>query len=145
MLVHHRDPRLERVARRVKVHLAAVHEDLAVVRPVEPGEDVRKRALARAVLAEQCVHLAGGDLKVDALVRNDAREALRDPAHRDRATGRGAVGAPPLFIGRCHLPVGLPITPFTSQFIEYRSVTVIRLPFATRSLPLWSYSGPENS
>ena len=29
VLVHHRDPRLERVARRVEVHLPAVDEDLA--------------------------------------------------------------------------------------------------------------------
>ena len=64
------------------------------------------------------MHLAGGGLEVDALVRDDAREALRDPAHRDGGRGRGAVGAPPFFRGRCHLPFGLPITPFTSQFIE---------------------------
>ena len=60
------DPRVERVARRVEVHLPAVEEDLALVRPVEAGEDVRERALAGAVLAEQCVHLAGGGLEVDA-------------------------------------------------------------------------------
>ena len=102
VLVHHRDPRLERVARRVEVHLAAVDEDLALVRPVEAGEDVRERALAGAVLAEQRVHLAGGGLEVDAVVRDDAREALRDPAHRDGGRGRGAVGAPPFFRGRRH-------------------------------------------
>src|SRR5207248_3732862 len=75
MLVHHRDSRLERVARRMEMHLPAVDEDLAVVRPVEAGEDVRERALAGAVLAEQSVHLPGGGLEVDALVCNDAREA----------------------------------------------------------------------
>src|SRR6266576_2483707 len=100
------------------MHLTTVDEDLAVVGPVEAGEDVRERALARAVLAEQCVHLAGGGLEVDALVRNDARETLRDPAHRDGRTRRGAGSAPPLFLVRRHLPVGLPITPFTSQVIE---------------------------
>ena len=102
MLVHHRDPGLERVARRVEVHPAAVDEDLAVVRPVEAREDVRERALARAVLAEQRVHLAGGGLEVDALVRDDAREALRDPAHRDGGRGRGAAGAPPFCRGCGH-------------------------------------------
>ena len=69
-------------------------EDLALVRPVEAGEDVRERALAGAVLAEQRVHLADGRLEVDAVVRDDAGEALRDPAHRNGR--RGAVGAPPV-------------------------------------------------
>ena len=35
--------------------------------------------LAGAVLAEQRVHLARGRLEVDAVVRDDAGEALRDP------------------------------------------------------------------
>src|SRR5207302_10010476 len=118
---------------------------LAVGRPVEAREEGRERARAGRRRAEECVHLPGGGLEVDALVRNDAREALRDPARRDGGRRRGAVGAPPFFVGRCHLPVGLPITPFTSQLIEYRSLTVMRFPFGTRNLPLWSYSGPENS
>src|SRR5262249_38077662 len=107
-------------------------------------EDVRERALAGAVLAEQRVHLARGRLEVDAVVRDDAGELLRDAAREDRRSGRGAVGAPPLRlqlrgdVPHTYLPLGLPITPFTSQFIEYRSCTVIRLPLATRSLPCWS-------
>ena len=65
----------------------AVEEDLALVGPVEAGEDVRERALAGAVLAEQRVHLALGRLEVDAVVRDDAGEPLRDPAERDGGSG----------------------------------------------------------
>ena len=68
----------------------AVQLDLALVGPVEAGEDVRERRLAGAVLAEQRVHLAAADLEVDAVVRDDAGEPLRDPAHRDgRPPGEG--------------------------------------------------------
>ena len=63
VLVHHADPGVERVARRVELDRLAVEQDLALVRPVEPGEDVRERALAGAVLAEQRVHLALGASK----------------------------------------------------------------------------------
>ena len=59
----------------------------AVVGPVEADEDVRERALAGAVLAEQRMHLAGQEIEVDAVVRDDAREALRDPAQLE--DGRG--------------------------------------------------------
>jgi hypothetical protein len=45
---------------------------------VEPVEDVHQRRLARAVLAEQRVHLAGEEVEVDGVVGDDAGEALRD-------------------------------------------------------------------
>ena len=75
VLVHHPDPGLDRVARRVEVHRLAVEPDLALVRPVQADEDVRERALAGAVLAEERVHLAGRGLEVDAVVREDAGES----------------------------------------------------------------------
>ena len=90
VLVHHADPRVERVVRRVELDRLAVEADLALVGPVEPGEDVRERALARAVLAEQRVHLALGRLEVDAVVRDDGREPLRDPRCRRPARPGGA-------------------------------------------------------
>ena len=58
----------------------AVDQDLALVRLVEPVEDVHQRRLAGAVLAEQRVHLALAQVEVDAVVRDDAGEPLRDPA-----------------------------------------------------------------
>jgi hypothetical protein len=89
VLVHHEDPRVERVARRVEADRLAVQADLAVVRAVQPREDVRERALAGAVLAEQRVHLARRGLEVDAVVRDDAREALRDATQRHGRARRG--------------------------------------------------------
>jgi hypothetical protein len=81
----------------MEVDVLAVEEDLALVRPVEAGEDVRERALTGAVLAEQRVHLARGRLEVDAVIGDHAREPLRDRAHRHGGRRRGAVaGAPPL-------------------------------------------------
>jgi len=75
VLVHHADPRVERIARRVKRDGAAVEEDLALVRPVETGENVRQRRLAGAVLAEQRVDLTRGRVEVDTVVCDDARES----------------------------------------------------------------------
>ena len=62
--------------------------DLAGVGPVEPVEDVHQRALAGAVLAEQGVDLAGAQVEVDAVVGDDAGEALDDAAHLDGERGR---------------------------------------------------------
>jgi hypothetical protein len=47
---------------------------------VEPVEDVHQRRLAGAVLSEERVHLAGGDVEVDMVVGKHAGEALGDPA-----------------------------------------------------------------
>ena len=49
--------------------------DLALVRVVEPVEDVHQRRLAGAVLAEQRVHLALAQVEVDVVVGDDARES----------------------------------------------------------------------
>ena len=96
MLVHHADPGVQRIGRRVEVHGTAVEQDLALVRPVEPGQDVRQRALAGPVLAEERMHLARRRLEIDAVVGDNAREALRDPAHRDGGERGDADGASPL-------------------------------------------------
>ena len=53
----------------------AVQEDLALVGPVEPVEDVHQRRLAGAVLAEQRVHLAAPQVEVDVVVRDDRPES----------------------------------------------------------------------
>ena len=74
VLVHHPDPRVERLPRIREPDRIAVEQDLALVGPVEAREDVRERALAGAVLAEQRVNLTDRRLEVDAVVRNDARE-----------------------------------------------------------------------
>ena len=81
VLVHHADARVDRVPRRVEVHGLAVQVDVTVVRPVEPGQDVGERRLARAVLSEQGVHLANASLEVGVLVGDDAGKPLRDAPH----------------------------------------------------------------
>ena len=89
VLVHHPHAARERVARRAQLHGLAVQLERPLVRAVEARDDVRERALARAVLAEQRVHLAGVDLEIDAGVRDDAGEALRDAPQRHRGSRSG--------------------------------------------------------
>ena len=81
VLMHHPDPRVERVPRRGERDRLPEELELALVGVVEPDQDVREGALAGAVLAEQGVNLAGARLEVDGVVRDDTGEALRDPAH----------------------------------------------------------------
>ena len=72
-----------------------VDPDLAGIGAIEAGEDVRESRLACAVLAEQRVHLARGRLEVDAVVGDDAREALDDSVQLDR----GHEAHPPQWAG----------------------------------------------
>ena len=83
-------PGVEGVARRVEANRLAVQLDVALVLPVEPGEDVRERRLPGAVLTEEGVHLARCRLERHVVVREHAGEALRDPAHPHRRCERGA-------------------------------------------------------
>src|SRR5262249_18515178 len=73
-------PVADRLARRPERERLARHTDLALVRVVEPVEDVHQGRLARAVLAEEGVHLAGHEVEVDVIVGDDPGEALRDAA-----------------------------------------------------------------
>ena len=137
VLVHHADPGRDPVPRGVEGDRSPVDLQLAFVCAVEAGEDVREGALAGAVLAEQGVNLTPERLEVDAVVGNDSRESLRDPAARDcgartsarrgvrvrlgrglHTEGRHIAGerrtAPPLSTAQ---PFALPMTPLTSQFI----------------------------
>ncbi len=58
----------------------ALPGDLAVIRAVHAGERLDERRLARAVLAEDAVHLAGNDLQVDAAKGVNTGERLRHAA-----------------------------------------------------------------
>ena len=55
-------------------------QDLALVGLHQPVEHVHQRGLARAVLAEQGVDLAGLDDQVDVVVGDQVTEALGDAA-----------------------------------------------------------------
>ena len=80
VLVHHPDPAADRVLRGAEADALALEQDLALVGPVEPVDDVHQRRLAGAVLAEEGVHLARDEVEVDVVVREDARELLGDAA-----------------------------------------------------------------
>ena len=90
VLVHHADPGLDRIPRRVESNRLSVELDLARVRAIEAGQDVRQRRLAGAVLAEERVHLARRRLEGHAVVRHDAGEQLGDPHHANGGRRRGA-------------------------------------------------------
>jgi hypothetical protein len=92
--MHHRDPRVERIAGGVELDRLAEERDLTLVGPVQPRQDVRQRRLAGAVLAQQRVDLAGRRLEVDLLVRDDGGEPLGDAPQRDRRRWRGGVSLP---------------------------------------------------
>ena len=73
LLEHHADAEPPRVLRASGSRPARPSSaDLAGVRAVEAVEDLHERALARAVLADDGVHLARVDVEVDAIV-GDAR------------------------------------------------------------------------
>src|SRR5664279_4883635 len=86
MLVDHADPATDRVGRAADPDLRPIEQDLALVRPGEPIQDVHQGALAGAVLTEQGVDLAGSHDEIDAVVGDDPRIAFGDPAH---LKGRG--------------------------------------------------------
>jgi hypothetical protein len=88
VLVHHAHAGVDRVARRVEGHLAAVDGDGALVRTLHAVEDLHQRGLAGAVLAHDRVHVTAPDDDVDVVVGDDARKSLRDPTQLDRGVGR---------------------------------------------------------
>jgi hypothetical protein len=91
VLVDHPDPVLDRVLRGAERDPFALEQDLAFVGPVEAVEDVHERRFARAVLAEQRVHLAAVEVEIDVVVRDDAREPLRDSAQLEQGRVHGKI------------------------------------------------------
>jgi hypothetical protein len=73
-------PCVDRVARRAHHDRRPVDLDRARVGLLQAVEDLHQRALAGAVLADQRVDLAPGDLEVDVVVGEHQREALDDVA-----------------------------------------------------------------
>ena len=92
VLVDHRQPGEHGIARALEPHRLTVDPDLALVRVVEPEQDVHQGRFAGAVLAQQRVDLAATNGELDAVVGDDSGESLDDPPHLDRR--RGAVAVP---------------------------------------------------
>ena len=66
-------------------HRLAVDQDLALVGLVRSRQDLDERGLARSVLPEQAVHLAGPDVEVDTVECACAGELLDDASHREQS------------------------------------------------------------
>ena len=84
VLVDHVDATGDRVGRPGQSDRLAVKQDLARVGRRQPVQDVHESGLAGAVLAEEGVDLARAHVKVDGIVGDDTRIALRDAAHLER-------------------------------------------------------------
>jgi hypothetical protein len=78
----------------MEVDAVAPQTDLTLIGAIEPGEDVRERRLAGAVLTQQGMDFARSGFEVDVLVRNDGGETLRDAAQSDCRGWRGGAGLP---------------------------------------------------
>ncbi len=120
LLVHHRHPRVERVARRREVHRLPVQLHVPLVGLMQPGDDAPQRALAGAVLPADRVARAGGDVERDVAQRHHAGKALGDVADAEARDGhlllecevlRVHVGEAPLFQLAGPLRRGCPSTP----------------------------------
>jgi hypothetical protein len=92
VLVHHADPRGDRIARGRERHGPAVDGDGALVGLLHPVEDLHERRLAGAVLTDDRVHVAALDGDVDVAVGHDTREPLGDAAQLHGRRGVAAAG-----------------------------------------------------
>jgi hypothetical protein len=77
------DAGCERFARRTKPAAFAVDDELAVVRLINPAQDLYKRRLARAILPDDCVHFARQDIEVNAIENAVADERFAN-SHRTK-------------------------------------------------------------
>ena len=94
VLEHHADADGDGVPRGPERLVDAVDEDAALVGALRAVEDLHQRRLPGPVLADDGVDGAGHHPEVDAVVGDDAREALDDVAQLDRWRGprRGPYG-----------------------------------------------------
>src|SRR5438045_9717765 len=76
--MNHGDTGRARVAYRSKTGLPPIEHETAGEFRMHAGDDLHQRALARAVLADETMDLAGGEREVDPTQRLDAAEGLGD-------------------------------------------------------------------
>jgi hypothetical protein len=55
---------------------------MAFLRQLEAGDDLEQRRLAGTARSEDCQELAGFDLEIDSVERNDRSEIFADPVQR---------------------------------------------------------------
>ncbi len=78
VLEHHADPEIPRGGGTCNLDRVAVPADLAFVGAHHAVDDLDQGRLARPVLAQQRMDLAGADLEADAVIGDGHREALHD-------------------------------------------------------------------
>src|SRR5262249_37657990 len=66
-------------------HVGAGEGDAALVRAVDPGDDVEQRGLARAVRPDEANDLAVVDVEIDRIERNEPAEAAGEAAAGEQA------------------------------------------------------------
>ena len=79
---------MSRFCRRQLVHAPAGDHDVARGRALEPGDHAQGRGLAAARRAEQADDLAGRDVEIDIVDRDERAELLGDLAELDGRHGR---------------------------------------------------------
>ncbi len=84
MLMHHAEPRVDRVTWTVKANRLASNANSTFVLVVETEENVHQRRLAGSVFSEERVDLTAFDQKIDAVIRNDPWKTLDDAMHFHR-------------------------------------------------------------
>jgi len=94
VLVYHTETGRDGIARGTEADSLAFNDNRALFRLVESGQDIHQGALACAVLAEQRVHFALAQIKVDMIVGKHAWEALDDPAHFNSIDDFGHAATP---------------------------------------------------
>ena len=80
----HRDPEPERRGTILNSHHAPVELDAPRISLVDTCKHLHERRLARAVLAHQCVHGSGLDIKVDIVERLNTGKCLPNPRHPEK-------------------------------------------------------------
>src|SRR5690606_24591209 len=87
VLVHHANAPGDGIPGALEAHGLTVDDDVALVRVVEPVQDVHQAGLARAVLAHQREQLARADVEGHVVQRRDAAKPLVDVPKGDQGAG----------------------------------------------------------
>ena len=92
ILVHHLDPDVLRIARRIEDDGPRIEDDLSLGGGMESRQDLHQGRLACPVVPDNPQHLAGKEPKIDAVERGDRPEALGDSARFEQRRRPSAVG-----------------------------------------------------
>ena len=90
-LVHHLDPDVLRIARRIEDDGPGIEDDLSLGGGMEAGQDLHQGRLARPVVPDDPQCLARKEAKVDTSGRGDRTESLGNAARLEQRRGRPAV------------------------------------------------------